>query len=185
MNRSTLRALESMALFLGLLILVAQTRAEPAKVPTPSELAGDYAYAGQREKDEAAIKAKVDAATADMSRMVSKRAMPRLESTTQIPQKVMIAHQGSSVTFKMDDHVVTVPEQGGSVPVTTPLGETADASLDVKTATLLQSVAKTGGQKRNAFRFNAAGQLVMDVRITNSKLASPVTFSLVYARVNP
>jgi len=182
MHRSVLVVVGAMGLFLGLLNPGTQIRAERDKTPTLGELAGSYTYVGDREKDEAAIKAQADAATAGMGRMALKRALPRLESSTRIPERLMITLQGGDITFKMNDHLVTVPENGGSVPVTTPFGESADASFDVKTATLLESVAKTGGQKRNAFQLNEADQLVMHVRITNSKLASPVVFSLRYAR---
>ena len=182
MRRSVLVSVGAMGLSLGVLSLGTQARSEPTAVPTLSELAGNYKYAGDRAKDESAIQVKSDAATAEMSRMVLKRALPRLESSARIPERVTIIRQDGKVTFKMDDYVVTAPENGTSAPVTTPLGETADASFDVKTATLLQSVAKTGGQKRNAFRFSKKGELMMEVRITNSRLAAPVVFTLRYAR---
>jgi len=156
--------------------------AEPDPAPTLADLAGSYKYAGDRAKDEAAIKAQSDIATADMGRMTLKRALPRLESSTRIPESLSITLQGDEVTFKMDDHTVKVPKDGSSAAATTEFGEPADVSFDINTATLLQSVAKTGGKKTNAFRFNEAGQLVMHVRVTNSKLAAPVVFSARYAK---
>jgi hypothetical protein len=159
-----------------------QALAEPDQTTTLAELAGSYEYAGDRTQDEAAIKAQSDVATAGMGRMTLKRALPRLESSTRIPESLSITLQGDEVTFKMDDHTVKVPKDGSSAATTTEFGETADLSFDIKTATLLQSVAKTGGKKTNAFRFNEAGQLVMQVRVTNSKLAAPVVFSAPYAK---
>lgn len=156
--------------------------AESGKVPTVSELVGSYTYVGDRAKDEAAIEAKVNAATAEMSRMVLKRAKPKLESSTRIPAQMSIKQQGSNLVFKMDDYVVTTPDDGRSSKVTTPAGESADASFDAKTAALVQSVAKTGGVKSNAFAFNEAGQLLVQVRITNDRLVGPVTYALLYAR---
>jgi len=171
-----------MGLFLGVSNLGTHARSEDRKAPTLGELAGNYTYVGNREEDEAAIKAKADAATAGMSRMELKRAEPRLESSTRIPQRLSIVQQGGQVTFKMDDYVVTVPDDGGAATVTTPLGESAKASFDAKTATLLQSVAKTGAQKTNAFRLDETGRMMTHVRITNSRLAGPVVFTLRYAR---
>jgi len=169
---------------MGLVLLGSElaTQAQKGKVPTPAELAGSYTYAGDRAKDEAAITGKVDAATAEMSRMVLKRAKPKLVSSTGIPGEMSIAPQAADLVFRMDDYVVTAPENGGSAKVTTPAGESADASFDSKTATLLQSVAKTGGAKAITFAFNEAGQLLAHVRITNDRLAGPVTYTLLYAR---
>jgi hypothetical protein len=155
--------------------------ADGDKVPTLAELTGEYVYAGDRAKDESAVKAQSDAATADMSRMVLKRALPRLQSSTRIPERLTIKQQDGKVMFKMDDHMITVPENGSAVAVTTPLDESANASFDVKTATLLQSVPSTGGQKRNVFRLDETGALEMQVRVTNSRLAAPVVFTVRYA----
>jgi hypothetical protein len=160
------------------------THAQVGKVPTPTELVGSYTYAGDRAKDESAIAAKIAVATAEMNRMVAKRAKPKLESSARIPGQMNIASQAANLVFKMDDYVVTTPENGSSAKVTTPAGESADASFDSKTATLLQSVAKTGGAKAITFILNDAGQLLARVRITNDRLAGPVTYTLLYARSN-
>lgn len=171
---------------MGLVLLSSQLEihaaAESGKVPTVSELVGSYTYAGDRAKDEAAIEAKVNAATAEMSRLVLKRAKPKLESSTRIPGQMSIKQQGSNLVFKMDDYVITTPDDGSSSKVTTPAGESADASFDAKTAALVQSVAKTGGVKSNAFAFNEAGQLLVHVRVTNDRLVGPVTYTLLYER---
>jgi len=159
-----------------------QALAEPDQVPTLDKLTGSYKYAGDRTKEEAAVKASSDTATAGMGRMTLKRALPRLQASTRIPESLTITLQGDQITFKMDDHSVTVPKDGSSASAKTAFGETADVSFDTKTATLRQSVAKTGGVKTNTFRFNEAGQLVMRVHVTNSKLAAPVTFSPHYTK---
>jgi hypothetical protein len=182
MIRFTTPFVRAMGFCLAVSGLDMEALAEPDQAPTLVELAGSYEYAGDRAKDEAAIKAQSDVATAGMGRMTLKRALPRLESSTRIPESLSITLQGDEVTFKMDDHTVKVPKDGSSAATTTEFGETADLSFDIETATLLQSVAKTGGKKTNAFRFNEAGQLVMQVRVTNSKLAAPVVFSARYAK---
>ena len=184
MGRFELLLVGAIGLFLLSSHLQTEARAEGGKVPTLAELAGGYTYAGNRSKDESAIKAKSDAATEDMSRIVLKRAQPRLESSTRIEDSFVITPKGGKVSFQADDHVVTVPDDGGSTSIQTPLGETADASFDTKTATLQQTVAKTGGKKTNTFRFDESGRLVMQVRITNSRLAGPVAFTLLYAPKN-
>lgn len=185
MGRSALALVGTIGLFLTTAQPQMAARAEDGKVPTLAELVGSYAYTGDREKDESAIKAKSDGATAGMSRIVLKRALPRLESSTRIPESLSITRGDGKATFKADDHVVIVPEDGSPATVLTPLGETADASFDVKTATLRQAVPKTGGEKTNKYRFDDTGQLMMQVRVTNSRLATPVAFTLRYARKSP
>lgn len=170
----------------GFILLASQlgigAHADSGKVAKVAELLGSYTYVGDRAKDEASIKAKADAATAQMSRMVLKRAKPRLDSSTRIPNQLSITQQGANLVFKMDDYVVTTPKDGTSAKVTTPIGETADASFDTGTAMLLQSVATTGGAKRNTFGFDPSGQLLVHVQITNSRFVAPVAFTLLYAR---
>ena len=182
MDRFSRLFVGAMSLCLAVSASSLQALAEPDRVPTLAELAGSYKYVGDRTKDEAAIKAKSDSATADMGRMTLKRVLPRLEASTRIPDRLSITLQGDEAVFKMDDHSVKVPRDGSAVTAKTEFGETADMSFDGKTATLLQSVAKTGGKKTTEFRFNEAGQLVMQVRVTNSKLAAPVVFSARYAK---
>lgn len=159
-----------------------QALAAPDSVPTLDELTGSYKYVGDRARDEAAVKASSDTATAGMGKMTLKRALPRLQASTRIPESLSITLQGDQVTFKMDDHSVQVPKDGSSATAKTAFGETADVTFDAKTATLRQSVAKTGGIKTNTFRFNEAGRLVMQVRVTNDKLAAPVTFAPHYTK---
>lgn len=184
MHRSSLLLVGAMGVFLLSAHLHNEARAESGKVPTLAELAGSYTYAGNRSKDESAIEAKLDAATADMSRMVLKRAQPKLQSSTRVAGLFVVTPKDGKASFQADDHVVTVPDNGSSASVQTPAGETADASFDPKTATLRQTVAKTGGTKTNTFRFDEAGRLVMEVRVTNSRLAGPVEFTLLYTRKN-
>jgi len=182
MRRSILALIGAVGLLLSASSLGTRARSDSSKAPALGQLAGTYSYVGNRNDDEAVIKAQSDAATAGMSRMELKRAAPRLESSTRIPERVVIAQRSGNIVFEMDDYVVTVPDNGGTATVTTPLGESADASFDLETATLLQSVAKTGGRKRNTFRFDETGKLVMQIRVTNSRLAAPVVFTLRYAR---
>lgn len=184
MRHSILQIAVAIGLFVVASHAGTQALADGVTVPPLTELVGDYVYAGDRTKDESAVKAKSDAATADMSRMVLKRALPRLQASTRIPQRLTITQQGGKVTFKMDDHIVAVPENGSAAAVTTPVGDSAEASFDVKTATLLQSVPDTGGKKRNVFRIDATGQLQMQVHVTNSRLAAPVGFTVRYARAH-
>jgi len=182
MRRSPLLLIGAIGLFLLSLQLETEAGAEGGQVPTLAELDGSYTYAGDRSKDESVIKAKSDTATADMGRMLLKRAQSRLASSTRIAESLVITQKGGKVSFQSDDYVVAVPENGSSASVQTPLGETADASFDTKAATLQQTVAKTGGKKTNAFQFDESGHLVMQVRVTNPRLAGPVVFSVLYAR---
>jgi len=181
-GRSPLLLIGAIGLFLLSLQLETEAGAEGAKVPTLAELDGSYTYAGDRSKDESAIEAKSDTATADMGRMVLKRARSRLASSTRIAESLIISRKDGKVSFQSDDYVVAVPENGSSASVQTPLDETADAFFDTKTSTLQQTVAKTDGKKTNTFQFDETGRLVMQVRVTNPKLTGPVVFSVLYAR---
>lgn len=158
-------------------------QARSAHVPSLAELAGDYHYVGNKAKDEAEIRAQVETATAGMSRFVRKRALPRLKTSTRIPERLDLATQGSDIVIKMGAYVVRVPKSGAKVNIKTPNGDTAESSFRTRTATLLQDVKKIDSQKLNSFRFDDKGQLVMRVQIQNQKrLAAPLDFTLLYAR---
>ena len=109
MGRSPLLLIGAIGLFLLALQLETEAGAEGGKVPTLAELAGSYTYAGDRSKDESAIKAKSDTATADMGRMVLKRARSRLASSTRIAESLVITQKDGKVSFQSDDYVVAVP----------------------------------------------------------------------------
>ena len=182
--RSTELAITT-ALWAALALPATSVRGEAthSQVPSLAELVGDYHYVGNKVQDEAAIRAQVQAATADMGRFVLKRAMPRLEKSTSIPERIDLATRGSDVVITMGKYVVTVPKSGAKVNLKTPIGDTAASSFRASTATLSQVVEKIDSQKRNSFRFDDKGDLVMRVRIDNEKrFAVPVDFTLRYAK---
>lgn len=149
------------------------------KTPTVAELVGNYRYAGDRVKQEKAIAAQVDEATSKMSRIVLKRATPRLAEGTTIRERLQISRSGGNILFKADGHAISVPIDGVEVNAETPRGERAKASFDAKGATLSLT---TVGRRTDTYRFNGSGQLVIRVKLTNSRLARPIEYATVYNR---
>ena len=96
--------------------------------------------------------------------------------------RIEISSTRKNITVGMNDYVVTVPLDGGTAAVKTPAGETAQASFQPNTATLVQDVVQTKGRRENTFRFNSDGNLVMQVHETSPRLASAVSYSLVFRR---
>ncbi|MEM8610220.1 MAG: hypothetical protein AAGF92_24235, partial [Myxococcota bacterium] len=124
---------------MGLCALVLATAAaagSQGKVPTVAQLVGTYRYAGDQAKQEKALAAQVAEATSDMSRIVLKRALPKLEEATRLRQRLQITKSGSNIVFESDGHRISVPIDGTQVDATTPRGERAKASFDAKSARL-------------------------------------------------
>lgn len=96
--------------------------------------------------------------------------------------RLAISSVEKNVAVGMNDYVVTVPLDGGTTDVRTPSGEIAKAYFRLKTATLVQDIVQTKGRRENTFRFNSAGNLVMQVRETSPQLGSAVSYSLVFKR---
>ena len=109
-------------------------------------------------------------------------ARKRLEAVNKIVTRLKILSVQKNVTVGMNDFLVTALLDGGTADVKTPSGETAKASFPLKTATLVQEIVQTKGQRENRFRFNSDGNLVMEVRETSPQLASAVSYSLVFKR---
>lgn len=82
----------------------------------------------------------------------------------------------------MDDYVVPLPDNGAHAMVKTRLGESADTYYDANKAMIYGTVAKSGSRKSNSFRFDEQGQLVMGIRVDNSRLSEPIALTVRYAR---
>jgi len=150
--------------------------------PELEHLAGSYTLFGNQADSVMQIKNAIDAATAEMGGLKKNVARKRLEAVNKAVTRIEISRTRKSVTVGMNDYVVTVPLDGGTIEIKTPAGEIAQASFQLKTATLVQDIVQTKGRRENTFRFNSDGNLVMQVRETSPQLASSVSYSLVFRR---
>ena len=149
------------------------------------QLVGEYSYAGDKTKDQAAIDAQIRSAIADMDVFVAKIARRRLESGNPIPERLSIAVTGKDIKVEMDKHVVVAPNNGKPKKTTNISGHTVNASFHVKNARLVEDLVQSKGERVNVFRFNSAGELVLQIKESSPELAAPVEYSLVYKRVGP
>jgi hypothetical protein len=150
--------------------------------PELTQLVGSYTLIGNLHDSATVIKNAIDAATADMNGLKKNVARERLQAVNKTVTRIEISSVENSVSVSMNDYVVTAPLNGGAADIRTPAGETAKASFQLKTATLVQDIVQTKGRRENAFRFNGDGDLVMQVRETSPALASAVSYSLVFKR---
>ncbi|MEM9731116.1 MAG: hypothetical protein AAF997_21260 [Myxococcota bacterium] len=106
-------------------------------------------------------------------RFRSSRRRPGLANVFRSPRA------GAHIVFESDGHSISVPIDGTQVDATTPRGERAKASFDAKSARLSLT---TVGYRTDTYRINESGQLVIHVKLTNSRLTQPIAFSTAYSR---
>lgn len=157
-----------------------QHDASKEDVPLLSELVGKYDYVGKRGKDEATISAQIEAAISDMGRLSQGIARDKLNKANRIPRVLKITTKGSDVVLSLDDWTVTAPTDGSKRAITTPLGDKANASFHVETATLIQDIETRKATRTNTFRFTKDGRLSMKVKEAGPKLPKPVEYQLLY-----
>ena len=150
--------------------------------PQLAHLAGSYTLIGNQADNATTIRNAIDAVTAGMGALKKNVARKRLEAVNTIVTRIEISSDRNKVTVGMNDYVVTAPLDGSPVEAKTPAGELAQASFQLKTATLVQDIVQTKGRRENTFRFNSDGNLVMQVRETSPQLASALSYSLVFRR---
>jgi hypothetical protein len=109
-------------------------------------------------------------------------ARKRLEAVNKVVTRLRISSAQNNVTVGMNDYVVTAPLDGSTTDVKTPSGELAKTRFQLKTASLVQDIVQSKGRRKNTFRFNSEGNLVMQVDETSPRLASAVSYSLVFGR---
>ena len=170
------------ALALSLSVIAgAQSKAADEQVPALSSLNGAYKYVGDRNKDVQTINEQIENAISNMIGFIKRKARSKLEGVNSIIQTVHISTKDQYVTVVLDDFTVTAPTDGSKRPIKTPNGESAQAFFHVESATLIQEIEQTHATRKNTFRFDKGGKLVMKVQETSSRLDSPVRYDLVYA----
>ena len=158
---------------------------EAHSTPPIDRLVGNYSYAGDKAKDRAAIDAQIQAAIANMDVFIARIARNRLESGNPIPQRLSIAVTGKDIKVEMDQHVVVAPKDGKPKKNKNLSGHTVSASFHVTKAHLVEDLVQSRGERVNVFRFNDAGELVMQIKESSPELAAPVEYNLVYKRIGP
>jgi hypothetical protein len=159
----------------------AQENASGEPVPALSRLIGAYRYIGNLQSDEQRISEQIEDAISNMNSFIRRKARSKLENVNSIVKAVRIASKGDDVTVVLDDFTVTAPTDGSKRPIKTPNGESAQAFFHVESASLIQEIEQTRATRKNTFRFDKAGKLVMKVQETSSRLNSPVQYDLIYA----
>jgi hypothetical protein len=154
----------------------AQENASGEPVPALSRLIGAYRYIGNLQSDEQRISEQIEDAISNMNSFIRSK----LENVNSIVKAVRIASKGDDVTVVLDDFTVTAPTDGSKRPIKTPNGESAQAFFHVESASLIQEIEQTRATRKNTFRFDKAGKLVMKVQETSSRLGSPVQYDLIY-----
>jgi len=191
MMKSLLTATAILALLLPAGPAASQDAA-PAQSPAPADmdaaapdlqrLAGSYTLLGSQDDSTRTISDAIDAATAEMGGFKKSMARKRLEDVNKVVTRIRISGNQQNITVAMNDYVVTAPLDGSPADIRTPAGENALASFQPGTATLVQDIVQTRGRRENSFRFDSDGNLVMRVRETSPRLASVVSYSLVFRR---
>jgi hypothetical protein len=123
----------------------------------------------------------IETKISNMSGFVRRKARNKLENVNSIIQIVRIAAKDQDVTVVLDDFSVTAPTDGSKRPIKTPNGESAQAFFHLESASLVQEIEQTPASRKNTFRFDKGGKLVMKVEETGSRLGSPVRYDLTYA----
>lgn len=159
----------------------AQEKAAEEQTPALSRLVGAYRYIGNLESDEQRINQQIEVAISNMSGFIRRKARSKLENVNSIVKVVRIATKDDDVTVVLDEFTVTAPTDGSKRPIKTPNGESAQAFFHVESATLIQEIEQTHATRKNTFRFDKEGKLVMKVQETSSRLGSPVQYNLTYA----
>lgn len=158
----------------------AQDQTTEARAPTLGRLVGAYRYTGDAQSDEQRINEQIEGAIKNMNVLIRRKARSKLENVNSIIKVVRIATRGDEVTVVLDQLTVTAPTDGTKRSIKTPNGESAQAFFHVESASLIQEIEQTNATRRNTFRFDEAGRLVMRVQETSSRLSAPVQYELSY-----
>jgi hypothetical protein len=128
----------------------------------------------------------IETAVSKMSFVTRPIARGRLRRTNQPYQRVTINFTQSEITVTTDQRrPITSPANGQPVKWTREDGEVFDLSTEWQTGRLVQSFRAEDGSRTNTFSISADGRvLTMNVTIRSPRLASPLTYKLVYNRAS-
>lgn len=170
---------------IGATAATAQVATEPPGPPALQLLAGSYRYVGNWSEDETAIQASVDKAISNLGWLGRRIADSRLASHRKRPTRVVIARAGQDLSITMNDYDAVAPLDGRPRDVVAPNKRDSKLSYKFTNDMILQFFSGEHAKRKSTYSLNDRGQLVMTVYMTSQKLASPITYELVYERIPP
>lgn len=160
-------------------------REERAREPGVARAVG---FEGTFARDSAAgddVKAAIDATVSEMNFLIRGFARGRLESTNEPYRTITITNDTSSVSVATDDRApVTAPATGDSIRWEREDGEELVVRMRWEDGELRQTFTAEDGLRRNVYRLAPDGRtLTLDVTVESGRLPEPLTYQLVYDRV--
>ena len=130
------------------------------------------------------VKAAVDRSAGDFNFVLRPFARSRLTKANPIPQQVRIAYTPADVSVQLDSApAVTAPRDGRTVKWTRDDGAVFELSARIEGGALRQSFKGDEGQRVNVYRLRDPKTLTMEVTLSSPRLSKPLTYTLVFKRV--
>jgi hypothetical protein len=130
------------------------------------------------------VKEAVERSAGEFNFVLRSFARSRLTKANPIPQQVRIVYTPGEVSVQLDlAPAVTAPRDGNNVKWTRDDGAMFDLTARTDGGVLRQSFEGKDGQRVNVYRLRDARTLAMEVTLTSPRLAKPLTYTLVFRRV--
>lgn len=158
----------------------------PPVAPSALELlSGSYRYVGTPDKDHATIQKSIDAAITSLGWLGRKIAANRLANHKELPDRIEISRLGDEVSIVMGKYSALAPIDGSERALVGPNGRDSKLHYELRQESIVQFFVFEHAKRKSTYSFNETGQLVMTVYMTSEKLASPIEYTLVYAKARP
>lgn len=144
-------------------------------------LAGQYRYVGNADVDHARIQKSIEAAVTSLGWVGRKIAASRLANHKELPKTIEISRAGDNVSVIMGQYSAVAPLDGEERELVGPNRRDSRLSYRITDDAIVQLFVFEHARRKSTYRFNESGQLVMSVYMTSEKLASPISYELVYA----
>jgi len=130
------------------------------------------------------VKAAIDRAAGEFNFLLRPFARSRLTKANPVPQKVRIVYAAAEVRVQLDQAPpVVAPRDGHKVTWTRDDGDQFDLTATTEGGVLRQSFKGEDGQRVNVYRLRDARTLAMEVTLSSPRLPKPVTYTLVFRKV--
>jgi len=153
--------------------------------PTAAAPVFDGAYVLVPEASDT-VRHAIDRAVRQFFFLVRPIARSRLERVNPVHARFTI--EETAAGFRIDfgeGEPVVAPADGSPIPWTRPDGERLLLSVARDGGDLVQTFVAEDGRRENRFRFQPDGTLALYVTVESSRLAAPVTYTLIYRRASP
>jgi len=137
------------------------------------------------EGDSTDIATAIDASVASMNFMIRSMARSRLRENNVAYQRIRIARTPAAIEIAFDDlNPIRMPTDGTPAQSISEHGETSTISIKQQGPQLIQTLKADNGVRVNTFRWEPDGKaLHLDVQTSSERLPRPVSYTLVYRRV--